>query len=222
MSIGDSDYGTRLRLHILVRLGNQPLPFFAEYPYFLWGEVAYESDGDCVQPTDRQWHWLHLEHRETRERVVISRDSGDSRLCHVNADHEVSGRLSACLTALRSDGYIVDQESGRNVRADEYGARLSQLHRRLEQAETVHTMFLNPALSPFDSMWWWGGWKWTGRFASDFAIGQRLAMLAVQEGHADAQTTMWLRSWWDEGPEAPERAGVRAALTAATGSDPDT
>jgi hypothetical protein len=29
-----------------------PRPYFAEIPYALWGEVNYDSEGDCGRPTD--------------------------------------------------------------------------------------------------------------------------------------------------------------------------
>jgi hypothetical protein len=33
----------------------EPRPFFAEVPYYLWGQVNYDSEGDCKSPTDREW-----------------------------------------------------------------------------------------------------------------------------------------------------------------------
>ena len=45
-------------------------------------------------------------------------------------------------------------------------------------------MFLDPALAPFDAHGWWGGWKWRGTFATDFTLGLRLTMRAVQTGEA--------------------------------------
>lgn len=56
---------------ITVERGSEPLPFFAEYPYYLWGEVNYDSDGGCERPTDRAWKWLELKNRDSRERLTI-------------------------------------------------------------------------------------------------------------------------------------------------------
>ena len=47
-------------------------PFFAEFPYYLWGQVNYDSEGDCKSPTDRDWTWLDLTNRETREHLDIT------------------------------------------------------------------------------------------------------------------------------------------------------
>src|SRR6185312_339544 len=55
---------------------DQPRPFFAEIPYYLWGQVNYDSEGDCKQPTDRQWTWLYLQHRGTQEVVEIKQVDG--------------------------------------------------------------------------------------------------------------------------------------------------
>src|SRR5262245_37540282 len=38
-------------------------PFFAEIPYYVWGEVNYDSMGDCKRPTDREWTWAYFRHR---------------------------------------------------------------------------------------------------------------------------------------------------------------
>lgn len=51
---------------------DSPRPYFAEVPYYLWGQVNYDSEGDCKSPTDRKWTWLELTNRETRERLEIT------------------------------------------------------------------------------------------------------------------------------------------------------
>src|SRR5262249_32074136 len=47
-------------------------PYFAEVPYYLWGQVNYDSEGDCKSPTDRSWTWLELTNRDTNERLDIT------------------------------------------------------------------------------------------------------------------------------------------------------
>jgi hypothetical protein len=47
-------------------------PFFAELPYYLWGQVNYDSEGDCRTPLDRNWKWMELTHRETDEHLDIA------------------------------------------------------------------------------------------------------------------------------------------------------
>jgi hypothetical protein len=48
------------------------MPFFAEAPYFLWGEVNYDSEGNCPRPTDRSWTELELTNRQTHEQVSVA------------------------------------------------------------------------------------------------------------------------------------------------------
>jgi hypothetical protein len=50
----------------------EPRPYFAEIPYYLWGQVNYDSEGNCKSPTDRTWTWLDLTNRETREHLAIT------------------------------------------------------------------------------------------------------------------------------------------------------
>src|SRR5947209_2983872 len=53
----------------------EPRPFFAEVPYYLWGQVNYDSEGNCKSPTDRNWTWMELTNRETRERLVLTSEA---------------------------------------------------------------------------------------------------------------------------------------------------
>ena len=39
------------------------LPFFAELPYYLWGSVNYNSEGNCKSPRDRNWTHLEINRR---------------------------------------------------------------------------------------------------------------------------------------------------------------
>jgi hypothetical protein len=49
----------------------QSRPFFAEIPYYIWGEINYDSEGDCKYPTDRTWTWICLTNRENSETMKI-------------------------------------------------------------------------------------------------------------------------------------------------------
>lgn len=211
------------RVHVNVQLGELSLPFFAEYPYFVWGEVNYDSDGDCKRPTDRTWKWLYLRNRVTDEVVEIERAETSPGLCSVEAVQPKTAYLAAFLTAHRTGGLILGPSAQRDISADEFVAAagaFDDLTGRLQQADAVRRMFLDPALAPFDSPWWWGGWKWIRRFASEFAEGLRTAMLVVQQGSADEEMVALLRAWWDEEPEEEYRDGLRIALKVATGIDP--
>ena len=49
----------------------QPKPYFAEIPYAVWGDVNYESIGDCEFPTDSKWTFLRIYNRETDQIILI-------------------------------------------------------------------------------------------------------------------------------------------------------
>ncbi len=60
-----------------------PRPFFAELPYYVWGRVNYDSEGDCKNPLDRDWTWMDLANRETKEHVE---DSSKGDTCTISGD----------------------------------------------------------------------------------------------------------------------------------------
>ena len=49
-----------------------PRPYFEEMPYYMWGTVNYDSEGDCKRPTDTEWTFLELTNRETKETLEIT------------------------------------------------------------------------------------------------------------------------------------------------------
>ncbi len=63
---GYNNYMARYTLHLTAIR-----PYFWEIPYALWGEVDYDSDGDCRDPNDREWTELTVINRGTSERVDI-------------------------------------------------------------------------------------------------------------------------------------------------------
>jgi hypothetical protein len=222
-----------------VRAGRSLLPFFAEYPYFLWGEVNYDSEGDCEHPTDRTWEWLVLTNRETEEAleiVLMQEESEDEegaetddwghssapeeRIYEIEGSVLESVRLAAYLTAMRSSGQVIDPRTSEVIPLPELEKSLQGLSERLARAERVSRMFLDPVLAPFDSHAWWGGWKWCSEFSTDLTSGLRLTLKAVEEKQADPEFVEWLRDWWNEPPQPFHREGVRYALYALTGVDP--
>ena len=209
-------------LLLKVRLGASPLHFFAEYPYFAWGEVDYDSDGDCERPTDRNWTSLLLTNRETRERLKILKASGSSRpaIFGVAGTNPESIRLAAYLTVLRTGGAIVEVEPEGEIYAADLDRVITVPAERLEDVERIRKMFLNPALAPLDSHAWWGGWKWCSDFCTDATSGLRMTMKAVEEGKASPEIIAWLRKWWDNPPQRHHREGVRHAIRVLTGHDP--
>jgi hypothetical protein len=96
----DQDMSTyRLRL-------DSPRPFFAEVPYYLWGQVNYDSDGDCKSPTDRNWTAFYLTHRDTGERVTVTRQDG---VWHVEGADPPAARAAYFLVR-RCGGEWLDPE----------------------------------------------------------------------------------------------------------------
>lgn len=207
-----------------VRPGPHPLPFFAEYPYFVWGEVDYESDGDCRHPTDREWSWLRLVRRDSGERVEVARVSpvGERLLYEIKGGSNDSLWAAAYLTALRSSGSIINPPSRSPIAPGEIASSINGVQYRMVAANRVQAMFSNPALAPFDSHAWWGGWKWSGEFAGETAGGLRLTIKAVEEGAAGPELIEWLQGWWNTPPNPDYVEGVRYALHVLTGSDPST
>lgn len=199
-----------------------PLPYFAEYPYFLWGEVNYDSEGDCACPTDQGWTSLRVANRQSNEFVMLYEPVALPASCEMAAASPSAelAWLAAYLTAVRTGGMIYTPDSDRMMDPDEIAVSLSGLPYRLAAADAVREMFQNPDLAPFDSHAWWGGWKWHTRFASDMTAPLRATMLVVQEGEASEELIAWLQVWWGEPPAAPYVDGVRQAIWFATGIDP--
>ncbi|MEO8701373.1 MAG: hypothetical protein ABI867_15100 [Kofleriaceae bacterium] len=177
---------------VVLRLGSDPLPFFAEVPYYLWGEVNYDSDGDCKRPTDRAWSYLALENRESGERLLLELAGGELTL---DGD---SAEAAAALVAERTAAVFTKPE--------DHAACLARTDR-------IRAQFLDPDLAAFDSFGWWGGWKWVGAFATDMTSGLRVVLQSVHERRlADPGLVESLRAWLAEPPEDFHREGVAFAV----------
>lgn len=205
---------------LVVHLGDSPLPFFAEYPYFLWGEVNYDSDGDCERPTDRSWTELWLTNRADERHITACRASPDAADLRITGGEAEDVERAAYLTALRTGGTVCDTRSGAALSQEQIAVPWSDLAARLADADAVRTMFLDAALTAFDDHAWWGGWKWKGDFATEFATGLRQTIKAVHERKADDALLAWLRAWWDAPPQPFHREGVRQALRTLTEREP--
>jgi hypothetical protein len=179
-------------MRCVVARGTDPLPFFAEYAYYLWGEINYDSDGNCARPTDRAWTELHLANRRTRERLRVRCDGNEVSF------EGPSAELAAALTAVRTGGV----------------AQLPEDHaRRIAEADRVREQFLDPNLVAFDTFGWWGGWKWVGEFATDMTTGLRIVLQCVHEKRlVDPGILAWLREWNVEPPKPFHRDGVAFAV----------
>lgn len=69
---------------LTIEKGDLALPFFAEYPLFVWGvdKPFFDSDGDCKKPADREWHYLDFRNRLSRIDLAIrhQRDGTQQRV----------------------------------------------------------------------------------------------------------------------------------------------
>lgn len=172
--------------------GTGPLPFFAEYPYYVWGEVNYKSEGDCKRPTDRAWTDLAFKNRDTGEQLSIAVRGDAIEL------EGPSAPLAAALTAART--------GAARVLPEDHAPRIAR-------ADAVARQFFDPNLAAFDSFGWWGGWKWIGSFATDFTAGLRVVIQSVHERRiVDPDVLPFLARWKAEPPREFHETGVAFAL----------
>jgi hypothetical protein len=166
-------------------------PYFAEIPYYLWGQVNYDSEGDCKKPTDREWTWIYLQNRDTREVVAIQRKVGDS--FQLEGDDATLARLSQ---------FFVERSRARPLSA--LAAVDASRHAEASQRATrVAREFEQPALTPFDNHFFWGSWKWIGWFATELTWVGRWIMHSV--AHNDARAISLCVDWLKAPPRFPEQ-----------------
>ncbi len=133
----------------------EPLPYFAEIPYYLWGQVNYDSEGDCKKPTDRYWTWLYLQHRGTQEAIEVKKENRDWIL---EGNPQTTARLVL---------FLLDR-CGANATPGPMDLGPSWNHAAgVARASKVATEFQEPVLAAFDSHFFWGSWKWIGWYATD-------------------------------------------------------
>ena len=136
-------------------------PFFAELPYYVWGRVNYDSDGDCSTPLDRAWTKMELTNRDTDESLEVW-SRGDEWT--VSGPDPAAARLTYFL-ANRCDAQMIGREPGAHLGDWDHGAAS-------ERAAAVARQFGNDALAPFAvDHAFWGSWKWIGWYGS---AGKRL------------------------------------------------
>jgi hypothetical protein len=163
----------------------EPRPFFAEVPYYLWGQVNYNSEGDCKSPTDRQWTWLDLTNRETREHLDVN-SQGDT--WEVAGDDPLAARAAHFLAA-RCRGEWIGPAPMKLLQGWDHD-------RAAGRAVRVQEEFERPELRPFDvGHLFWGSWKWVGWFGTEFTWVGRWIMHSVVTGDTRAVNlcVYWLR-----------------------------
>lgn len=142
-------------------------PYFAELPYYLWGQVNYDSEGNSKRPTDREWTWIYLCNRESDETIEVSQE--DDHWTLKGRDKTIA-RL-ALLLIERANGVI---EKGLKDNVGDWD-HLSAAGR----AKRVADEFEQPILEPFDSHMFWGSWKWVGWYATSFTWVGRWIMHSI-------------------------------------------
>lgn len=183
-----------------------PRPYFAELPYYLWGTVNYDSEGDCKYPTDTDWTWLELTHRETDESLEIFGNGGNR--------WNISGTDP---TAARAAMFLADRCSSPSISPppDERAGNWNHAE-GMGRANRVSKEFGSPELKIFDSHLFWGSWKWIGWFASEFTWVGRWIMLAVQKN--DPRGVYLCIDWLKHGTCCDEQShALRSALCKLTG-----
>jgi hypothetical protein len=184
-------------------------PFFAEIPYYAWGEVNYDSMGDCKRPTDREWTWAYFQHRDTKEHLTISHQAVDE---WVVESYDLLAAHTAYFLARRCNATALSQDPAAHL--GEWCHRTAAA-----RAARIESEFQRPELSPFDNgHLFWGSWKWIGGFGTEFTWVGRYIMHSV--GHGDTRAVVlcihWLRKGENPIPEGQSRA-IRYALARLTG-----
>jgi hypothetical protein len=171
---------------------DQPRPHFAEIPYYLWGQINYDSEGDCKKPTDRQWSWMYLEHRETGEVINVKRDDNG---WVIEGDRTATSRLTRFF--VDRCGAAPDGDLDESAPDGDHAAGLAR-------AARVAAEFAQPALAPFDSHFFWGSWKWIGWYATEFTWVGRWIMHSVVR--TDPRAIPLCIDWLRQPPRFPEQA----------------
>jgi hypothetical protein len=181
-----------------------PRPYFAEFAYALWGDVNYDSEGDCRRPTDRAWTWLEVTNRKTGAEVVITSD-GEAFTVRSD-DAELAARAAWFLRARTNGEWIDAAPPESDIDGDAMLAR----------SQRVRDEFPRPELAPLDCDAFWGSWKWVGPSASELTWVGRWIMcsLLTRDPRPVAMTIEWLA---DGTYDESQSVGLRHALALLTG-----
>jgi hypothetical protein len=185
-------------------------PFFAELPYYVWGQVNYNSEGNCKTPLDRGWTWMELTNRETGESVEVT---SDRDRWQVQGSDPAAARAAVFLSH-RCDGELLRGQPENHV-GNDFDDGIA-----LYRASLVAEEFDNPVLRPFstDDHAFWGAWKWIGFFATDFTWVARWIMDSVVRG--DTRAVPLCIDWMRHGTfSEAQSAGLRHALNQLTGEN---
>lgn len=165
---------------------SSPRPYFAEFPYALWGEVNYDSDGNCKRPTDQEWTELELRHRDTDENVEIT---GSGQEFSVESENPALAARATIFFAERSGATIIGDAPQPYTGAWSYSSAYAVTSR-------IRAEFPRKELIPFDSHLFWGSWKWVGWYSTDFTWVGRWIMnaLLMHDTRAVSLCIDWLKA----------------------------
>ena len=185
-----------------------PMPYFAEAPHYLWGQINYDSEGDCDRPTDRTWTWLYLANRDTGEEVSIQRVEEN---CTISSES-----VHACTKVAMFLKQRTLDESPAKSAANAPGTW--DHSRAMRRADMIAEEFQRDELKSFDSHLFWGSWKWIGWFGTEFTwIGRWIMHSVVRK---DARAVNLCIEWLRDGTVSDQQsAALRYALHELTGED---
>lgn len=143
-----------------VRPGGDPMPFFQEIAAVAWGERAFDSEGDCRWPTDREWTELWVRPRAGAGAClsIAPRDDAAGEL-QIVKEHDQDGRLAAALIAIRTPGNVIDL-FGRTVAVPELVLGIDDFDQRMARADEIQRALQAPDFRP-----WWPASLWPHGFA---------------------------------------------------------
>jgi hypothetical protein len=185
-----------------------PRPYFAELPYALWGEVNYDSEGNCKRPTDQNWSEFALTNRESGQRVSVTSSRNEFE---ITSDQPQLAARTAVYLLERCEGKKIGDDPGEKIGDWSYPEAQ-------ERTARVRAEFPRAELEPFDSTLFWGSWKWVGWYASEFTWVGRWIMnsLLVKDTRAVFLCMQWLK----QPPVHPDQsAALRSALKTLTGKE---
>ncbi len=186
----------------------QKRPYFAEIPYALWGEVNYDSDGDCQKPTDQNWTEFDLRNRDTGEDFRVIGQKGIFEIRGKNPEVVARG---AMFLKERSGGILESVDPGERVGT-------WSIQEAMKRTERIRREFPGKELVPFDSQLFWGSWKWVGGFGTEFTWVGRWIMNSVMT--KDPRAVLLCVDWLKEGTVHPDQNfALRHALGILTGED---
>ena len=144
------------------------LPYFAVLPYYLWGEVNYNSDGDCLNPLDRMWTYLDVYDRSNKSNYFV-------------------------INVIKNRTKLIVKGDGDSVKKIYEFFSNSPNEKAMKRVLAVNYCFEHPAVKKFNNHTFWGSWKWIGTMSSDFTITGRWIMLDAMRNSTQG---VWVASSW--------------------------